>query len=218
MTMTMTFVSFIFLQEEREVQKDWGWFGAETQSVIFVQATPGEILKKEIEGVMKRCGFKIKVVERSGRSVMSMLQRSDVSPQMNCYDKNCPVCMTEGKGLCRKEGVGYKIWCLPCKEQGVNVIMHGETGRTAADRCAEHIERMRGKAQSNLREHCFTEHGGELVDFGCAVVSTFCGDPLSRQIEEGMRIDDEARSGAVVMNDKREWVRPASIQIRAERA
>ena len=125
---------------------------------------------------------------------------------------------TEGKGLCRKEGVGYKIWCLPCKEQGVDVIMHGETGRTAADRCGEHIERIKGKAQSNLREHCFAEHGGEIVKFGCAVVSTFCGDPLSRQIEEAMRIDEEARSGAVVMNDKREWVRPASIQITAERA
>ena len=104
------------------------------QSVIFVQATPGEILKKEIEGVMKRCGFRINVVERSGRSVMSMLQRSDVDPQIHCFDRNCPVCVTEGKGLNRKEGVGYKIWCLPCKELGVDVIMHGEIGRIAADR------------------------------------------------------------------------------------
>ena len=149
---------------------------------------------------------------------MNMLQRSDISPQLRRYDENCTVCLTEAKGLCRIEGVGYKVWCVPCKERGIDVVMHGETGRTAADRCGEHISRMRGRAQSNLREHCIAQHEGEFVDFGCAVVSTFNGDPLSRQIEEAMRIDREASSGSVVMNDKREWVRPASIQMRAERS
>ena len=43
-----------------------------------------------------------------------------------------------------------------------------------------------------------------------------CGDPLSRQIEEAMRIDKESGRRSVVMNDKREWVRPASVHIRAE--
>ena len=210
-----------YKKEERAIRnevKALSWFGAGNQSVMFVQATLGEILKKDVEKVMKTCGFKVKVVEQSGRSVMNMLQRSDISPQLRCYDENCTVCLTEAKGLCRIEGVGYKVWCVPCKERGIDVVMHGETGRTAADRCGEHISRMRGRAQSNLREHCIAQHEGEFVDFGCAVVSTFNGDPLSRQIEEAMRIDREASSGSVVMNDKREWVRPASIQMRAERS
>ena len=208
-----------FMKEDRAIKKEakaLGWYGKRNQSVMFVQATPGEILRKEIDSVMKKCGFKVKVVEKSGRSVIGLLQRSDVTPQLRCYDNSCPVCLTGERGLCRVEGVGYKVWCVPCKERGVDVIMHGETGRTAADRCSEHISRMRGRAQSNLREHCIAEHGGELVQFGCEVVSKFCGDPLSRQIEEAMRIEKESGRRSVVMNDKREWVRPASVHIRAE--
>ena len=69
-----------------------------------------------------------------------------------------------------------------------------------------------------MREHCIAEQEGEFVEFGCAVVLTFAGDPLSRQIEEAVRIDREASSGSVVMNIKREWIRPASIEIRAEKS
>ena len=53
------------------------------------------------------------------------------------------------------EGVGYRIWCVPCREQGINVVMDGETGKTAKIRCKQHFTAMRSVNQSsNLREHC----------------------------------------------------------------
>ena len=71
------------------------------------------------------------------------------------------------------------------------------------------------KKSSNLREHCQQFHQGVIVQFGCAVVKTFPGDPLSRQLKEAILIDSHAGPS---MNDKGEWVRPASIRIRAERS
>ena len=191
------------------------WYGNQFESVLFVQSSPGELLKKEVQKVIDASGFKVRVVERAGVPLKSLLQRSDVEPQLDCLDKQCPVCLTSRKGLCRMEGVGYKIWCVPCKEEGKNVIMDGETGRTAKMRCGEHLAAMRSKKQSsNLREHCEAVHDGEEVPFGCAVVARFPGDPLSRQIQEAVRIDHQEGTS---MNDKSEFVRPAGVRIRAER-
>ena len=191
------------------------WFGKRFDSLLFVQSSPGEVLRKEIQKVIDSNGFRVKVVERGGRPVRSLLQKSDVEPQLDCLDDKCPVCMTAPRGLCRMESVGYRIWCVPCKAQGIDVTMDGETGRTAKVRCKEHFDAMRSLRQSsNLREHCELIHDGEEVEFGCKVVSRFPGDPLTRQVEEAVRIDHQE---GISMNDKHEFVRPAGVRIRAER-
>ena len=160
-------------------------------------------------------GFKVRVVERGGRPVRSLLQRSDVDPQLDCLDSECPLCITGAKGLCRMEGVGYRIWCVPCREQGINAVMDGETGKTAKIRCKQHFTAMRSVNQSsNLREHCQEVHGGVEVPFGCEVVSRYPGNPLSRQIEEAVRIDHQ---DGISMNDKSEFVRPAGVRLTAQR-
>ena len=58
-------------------------------------------------------------------------------------------------------------------------------------------------------------HGGQFVDFCYSVVKTFPGDPLSRQLQEAILIDSHDGPS---MNDKREFVRPASVKIRVERS
>ena len=56
---------------------------------------------------------------------------------------------------------------MPCEEQGINVVMDGETGRTAKKRCKEHLDAMRSVRQSsNLREHCEVVHDAVCVPFG----------------------------------------------------
>ena len=40
-----------------------------------MQETPGELLKREIEKVVKDAGFKVKVVEKAERSIKNVLQR-----------------------------------------------------------------------------------------------------------------------------------------------
>ena len=77
------------MKEERAVGKKMKkitWYGSRFQSVLFVQSSPGEILKKEVQKVMDENGFKVRVVERGGRPVRSLLQRSDVDPQLDCLD------------------------------------------------------------------------------------------------------------------------------------
>ena len=82
-------------------------------------------------------------------------------------------------------------------------------------RCGEHLAAMRSKKQSsNIREHCEAVHDGEEVSFRCAVVFRFPGDPLSRHIQEAVRIDHQEGTS---MNDKSEFVRPAGVRIQAER-
>ena len=175
----------------------------------------GEVLRKEIQKIMDDSGFKVRVVEKGGRQLKSILQRSDVEPQQCCMDGECPVCLTSPKGLCQMESVGYRIWCKACEEVGVEARMDGETGRTARLRCKEHMKALRSETESsNLREHCDLMHGGVQVEFGCEVVSRFPGDPLSRQIEEAVRIDHQR---GISLNDKAEFVRPASVRMTASR-
>ena len=205
-------------KEERALtrkKKSKNWYGKQFDSVLFVQSSPGELLKKEVQRIVKENGFKVRVVEKGGRPLQSFLQRSDVDPQLDCLDGECPVCLTSPEGMCRMESVGYRIWCMPCEEQGRNVVMDGETGRTAKKRCKEHLDAMRSVRQSsNLREHCEVEHGGVLVPFGCKVVARFPGDPLSRQIQEAVRIDHQQGTS---LNDQSEFARPAGVRITAQR-
>ena len=95
-----------------------------------MQETPGELLKREIEKVMKDAGFKVKVVEKAGRNIKNVLQRSDVAPSMMCLDSGCPTCLTAGKGKCEVEGGVYQFWYCECRKVGVYSSMYGETGRT----------------------------------------------------------------------------------------
>ena len=47
------------------------WYGSQMDTVLFVQATPGEILRRHIQGVVDRHKLKIKVVEKGGRTIKS---------------------------------------------------------------------------------------------------------------------------------------------------
>ena len=174
-----------------------------------------EVLRREIQKIVDDSGFKVRVVERGGRSLKSMLQRSDVEPIMKCFDDDCPICLTAPKGMCQVESVGYRILCIECKTQGKVAVMDGETGRTGRMRCKEHISALDSKTRpSNLREHCQLVHNGRRVEFACEVVSRFPGDPLSRQLEEAVRIDHQQGTS---LNDKSEFVRPAGVRISVAR-
>ena len=173
-------------REERAIArlvKERTW--RKIDSVIFVQATPGEILRKEVRKIVNGAGFNVKVVEKGGRNMRSVLQRSDVSPPAKCMDGDYPICMTEGKGKCEVEGVVYKVWCKACQDEGVNAVMYGETGRTGKKRCLEHRNGLFDmRRSSNLRDHCDLVHESKIIDFGYSVVKMFPCDPLSRQLEE----------------------------------
>ena len=56
-------------------------------------------------------------------------------------------------------------------------------------------------------------HGGQVVEFGYRVSGRF-RDPLLRQLDEAVRIEEES---GLLLNSKNEWVRPAGVQHRVER-
>ena len=57
------------------------------------------------------------------------------------------------------------------------------------------------------------ENDSEEVQFGYEVISRHPGDALTRQLEEVFKISSHI---GISLNDKDEWVRPASIRVRGE--
>ena len=147
----------------------------------------------------------------------------DIVPNKKCWDSNCPVCQTEEKGLCCRENAGYSIQCLTCWNDPEKVdrpiqdrkyIMHGETNRTARVRCLEHKSAYMRRDNSNLWEHCVTEHGGQPAEFAYKVTRSFHRDSLLRQIDEAWRLENEE---GTILNDKLEFVKPFGVQLKATR-
>ena len=89
-------------RKRRAKRENWYKKGG-YESVIFVPSTPHSQLAKRYHETVKETGLKIKVVERSGRTVKSILQKSDPHEQPRCTtEEGCMVC--EGvKGNGRRE-------------------------------------------------------------------------------------------------------------------
>ena len=203
-----------YQREVVKLKKQINWYGKSNGSVLFVQATPGERLKSAVQYVCDKSGMKIKVVEKGGRTVKQILQKSDIDPVEGCRRDDCMICSTKGGGNCEKESVGYRVDCSKCEEDGLVAVMHGETGRSARIRVGEHHKALMKKKDSNLWEHCCKEHGGQMVPFNFQVTKVFREDPLSRQLDEAIRIQ---REEGVLLNDKNEWTRPAGYAISVTR-
>ena len=203
-----------YQREVVKLKKQINWYGKSNGSVLFVQATPGERLKSAVQHVCDKSGMKIKVVEKGGRTVKQILQKSDIDPVEGCRRDDCMICSTKGGGNCEKESVGYRVDCSKCEEDGLVAVMHGETGRSARIRVGEHHKALMKKKDSNLWEHCCKEHGGQMVPFNFQVTKVFREDPLSRQLDEAIRIQ---REEGVLLNDKNEWTRPAGYAISVTR-
>ena len=82
------------------------------ETVEFCQAIPNEILRKAVQEEAGKSGLNIRIIEKGGRRIKSMLQRSDVKPEKSCNDPTYVVCLTSSKGQCRKENLGYVISCV----------------------------------------------------------------------------------------------------------
>ena len=195
------------------------WYG-NYKSVLFVQATPESLLKKEIEGVMRKANMSVRVVEKSGRTVKSVLQRSSLEQEGGCDKRDeCPICLSGGRGPCDREYVCYMITCMECERRGVKTKMYGETARTGRKRCQEHKEGLEamGKKSSNLWEHVRDFHDGDCgTEFRYDIMSTHQGDSLGRQLREALNIEKFEGKGHS-MNDKKELVRPAGLRFEISR-
>ena len=107
---------------EDKLWKGQTWFrrGGYT-TTLFVPPTPGSELAKQLQAVGAReCqgrDVKVRVVERAGQSLVSLLQKTDPSPKQPCGDTGCLPCNTGDLGTCRANNVVYSLECTLCDPQ-----------------------------------------------------------------------------------------------------
>ena len=75
-------------------KKKTNWFKRRGNlSVMFLPATPKLELKNEYERCIRKSGLGIKVIERSGRMINYIVQKSDPFSKNKCEDQeNCMMC------------------------------------------------------------------------------------------------------------------------------
>ena len=151
---------------------------------------------------------RVKVVERGGESIRDRLCRNNPWGSTRCERDKCIICphSKEGRGgMCRREGVVYKITCSKCEEGGVRAEYWGETARTGFERGEEHLAGLESQYEKNsLWKHSLLHHNGTLglEDLRMEIVESH-RSPLNRQVHEGVELDTNRAD--LILNSKSEW-------------
>lgn len=190
-------------KEKEQKRKDWYRNGG-FDTVLFTAMTPDGKLKKMYENEIRRSGLRIKVVERSGKTLKSQLQTSNPFKQKQCGREDCFICTTSNVGNCYTEGVTYSIECQSTEACRKNAYK-GETGSNGYTRGDQQATHLRGKNLDNspLWRHCVEQHGGRTQQFSMAITGTFRNDAMLRQITEAVQINNTDRN--TLMNTRAEW-------------
>ena len=161
------------------------------KSIIFVPATPKSKLQKEYSKVINKHKLKIKVVEKAGKQIKSLIQTSDPFKTNKCPDTNCFPCTSSNKNKptnCRKEGVVYYITCNKC--QGTYV---GETSRNANSRGKEHLNDYdTNRDNSIMLRHTQTHHARDTnkPQYTMTVKQIYGNRCMDRQLSEAIQINN----------------------------
>ena len=76
--------------------------------MFFVDATPKSELAERCKREFDRAGLKVKVVERSGRSIKRTLVKSNPFKKLGCSCASCQVCALGEEIDCKARGAHYK--------------------------------------------------------------------------------------------------------------
>ena len=187
----------------KKKKHNWYMKDNKSETVMVVDATPKECLKKAVEKVAKLHKLKVKVVERRGRTIKNMLQKSNPFPTRKCSKNDCVICMNDMGIDCRKRGVVYEVFC---KERGCGKKYVGQTGRTIYERMKDHMaqnKNMDRAGVSALEKHKHESHGGKEYEYGVRVIDNAYGRPSKRMLSEMVRI--ESMKDNECFNRKRGW-------------
>ena len=191
-------------QKQKVIKKDNWYRNGLFSTVLFIPCTPGSILAKKLKEVEARDaddrGWRVKIVEMGGSTLRSQTCKSNPWNGKTCGRQNCFPCQAEKGGDCRRRNVGYSITCQSCK-----AVYNGETSRSMYCRGEEHLRALNHKRkESVLWTHCEEKHDGEVTPFRMKATGFF-SDPLTRQIEEAVRIFHTRNT----INRKGEWRKTA---------
>ena len=153
--------------------------------------------------------MKPKIVEQGGTPIKNILCMKSPAEINECGKVDCPVCLSgkSKKKNCVKVtqgGAGYIIRCVTCRDRQVKAVYHGETGRTLYSRLTEHKKGHQKKVETNpLYKHDQEAHDGDTAEYSYEPMAFF-RDPLTRQINEGVRINSSLGM-YTLMNSKAEF-------------
>ena len=133
---------------------------------IFVPPTPNGDLANELKQIAEseaEAGVNFRIVETGGRSIKSMIQKSNPTGTSGCEDGDCLPCRT-GKGSggnCRCCGINSQVECQLCPPDR-KCLYHGESARNLYTRGREHeANYMAGRAKSFMQKHQVKEHSNQ---------------------------------------------------------
>jgi hypothetical protein len=152
-------------------------------------------LQSEDDRLVETMGSRrIKFVERGGRTLESLLCRTNPWKERHCGREGCVICRSGKGGQCRTESVVYEVKCGQCEREGRGRKVYiGETGKSGYERMVQHWRSWRAKeSDSFLWKHDSNVHGGRMEE--SQLVARIISKPkkaLQRQIEEAVRILEE---------------------------
>ena len=170
-----------------------------TETIMFVQATPNEELKKEIQRCALKNKIDIKVREKVDNNIRRELQRSNPFKNATCGRKSCIICERDMGVDCRTRGCVYELRCEECRRK-----YRGQTGNSIGERTKEHFDDWkRGETSSPLHRHAELYHGGRTFPVSVKIIERSFGDATRRKIAEAVHIDELSTNET--MNGKAEW-------------
>ena len=170
-----------------------------TETVMFVQATPNEEFKKEIQNCALKNRIHIKVREKVDNNIRRELQRSNPFKITTCGRESCIICEKDMGVDCRTRGCVYELRCEECRRK-----YRGQTGNSIGERTNEHFDDWkRGETSSPLHRHSELYHGGKTFPVSVKVLERCFGDATRRKITEAVLIDELSTNET--MNGKAEW-------------
>jgi hypothetical protein len=208
-------------REQRNIEKEQKktkWYNSNSSDKkytfpIFCPITPNSKLAEKWRQIAQdtdrnsRGLIKAKIIETGGRSLRSILCKSSPQEEIDCGNNECPVCCSETnkKLVCRKTtkgGTGYEIQCIDCLNNNKISLYHGETSRTLHTRAKEHFRRS--NENSVIAKHSTIHHPNQNPRFNIQPTGHF-RDSLTRQINEGVRINNSRSDDGYLMNSKSEF-------------
>ena len=170
-----------------------------SEATMFVQATPNEELKEEIQQCAKKNKIHIRVREKVDCNVRRELQRSNPFREKTCGKESCIVCQQENGVDCKTRGCVYEMECKDCGRK-----YRGQTGNSLRERMDQHFDDWKRKESSSpLHRHSQIFHGGKSFPVSIKLLKRCFGDPTGRKITEAVLIDK--LSNDQPMNGKNEW-------------
>ena len=181
-------------RNKKKQQNKTKWFKkgkANYKAVIFVPATPNSELQKQYNKVIKKHKVNIKVIEKAGKQIKTIFQKSDPFKPEKCQDTECFPCQTNNNGKstnCRKDGIVYQITCNKCP-----AIYIGESARNANCRGREHLnDHETNKDCSVMQRHTQLHHKHDThpPKYTMTVKQIYANKCMERQISESIQINN----------------------------